>query len=150
MLIDVHSHYMPQALSRALERRAKPPRIFQSDGRPVIEYGAGSKTALTPIFFEPGLILERMDDARIDHAVLSVTIPGVDWLDAAEAEEVADASNQETAALVAQYPDRFSGLATVPLQSPERATSARRTARRSLTRMRRGYSGSRFQRGGVG
>lgn len=121
MLIDVHSHYLPKALARALELRTDPPRIFKHDGKSVIEYGAGSVTTLTPVFFEPELILERMDAAGIDHAVLSVTIPGVDWLEDEHGGEVADAANAETAAIVARYPDRFSGLATVPLQAPERA-----------------------------
>jgi len=121
VLIDVHSHYMPMALLRALERRHAAPRVIQREGRPFIEYGPGSAVALTPVFYEPRLILERMDESGIDHAVLSVTMPGVDWLDLDQAEEVADAANGETAAIVAANPDRLSGLATVPLQAPDAA-----------------------------
>ena len=128
MLIDVHSHYMPRAVARALEQRDEAPRIFKRDGKPFIEYGEGSAAPLAPVFFEPELILERMDEAGIDHAVLSVTIPGVDWLGAEHGEEVAQAANEETAAIVARYPDRFSGLATVPLQAPERAVKVLRQA----------------------
>ena len=123
MLIDVHSHYLPKELARALERRAVPPRITTRAGQVFIEYGEGSTTPLLPVFTEPELILEGMDAARIDHAVLSVTIPGVDWLDPDDGEEVADAANYETASIVAKYADRFSGLATVPLQDPERAVA---------------------------
>jgi predicted TIM-barrel fold metal-dependent hydrolase len=83
---------------------------------------------LTPVFFDPDLIIARMDEAAVDHALLSVTIPGVDWLDAEDGEEVADASNRETAAIVARHPDRFSGLATVPLQAPDRAAAVLRRA----------------------
>ena len=128
MLIDVHSHYMPKAVARALEGRADAPRIFKREGKSLIEYGERSVAPLTPVFSEPELILERMDEAGIDHAVLSVTIPGVDWLEAQHGEEVAQAANEETAAIVARYPDRFSGLATVPLQAPERAASVLRQA----------------------
>ena len=128
MLIDVHSHYMPKELSRALEKRVEAPRIFRREGKSFIEYGAGSITQLTPVFFEPEQILERMDEAGIDHAVLSVTIPGVDWLREEDGEEVAEAANHETAAIVARHPDRFSGLATVPLQAPERAAAVLRRA----------------------
>jgi predicted TIM-barrel fold metal-dependent hydrolase len=128
VLIDVHSHYMPKALARALEQRADTPRIFEREGKMLIEYGERSIAPLTPVFFEPGLILEQMDRAAIDHAVLSVSIPGVDWLEAEHAEEVAEAANEETAAIVARYPDRFSGLATVPLQAPERAVQVLRHA----------------------
>lgn len=128
MLIDVHSHYMPKGLARALERRVDTPRIVKRDGRSLIEYGAGSVTPLTPVFFEPEQIIARMDEARIDHAVLSVTIPGVDWLAAEDGEEVANESNRETAAIVARHPDRFSGLATVPMQAPQRAAEVLRNA----------------------
>lgn len=123
MLIDVHSHYMPKALAQALKDRSEAPRIFEHEGRTMIEYGERSIAPLTPVFFEPELILEQMDRAGIDHAVLSVSIPGVDWLAPEHGEEVAQAANEETAAIVARYPDRFSGLATVPLQAGERAAA---------------------------
>jgi aminocarboxymuconate-semialdehyde decarboxylase len=128
VLIDVHSHYMPAALARALEKRRHMPRIVHEEGASVIEYGEGSRTILAPVFSDPEQILHRMDEAGIDHAVLSVTIPGVDWLDHEHGEEVADAANRETAELVARHPDRFSGLATVPLQAPERAVGVLRRA----------------------
>jgi predicted TIM-barrel fold metal-dependent hydrolase len=128
MLIDVHSHYLPKELARALEKRVSPPRIVHDQGSSFIEYGEGSKTPLTPVFSDPDQILERMDEAGIDHAVLSVTIPGVDWLGDEDAEQVAEASNQETAAIVSRHPDRFSGLATVPLQAAERAAAVLRRA----------------------
>jgi len=126
LLIDVHSHYMPKAVARALEQRAETPRIFKRDGKMLIEYGERSVAPLAPVFFEPELILEQMHGAGIDHAVLSVSIPGVDWLGAEHGEDVAEAANEETASIVGRYPDRFSGLATVPLQAPERAAEVLR------------------------
>jgi aminocarboxymuconate-semialdehyde decarboxylase len=121
LLIDVHSHYMPRALERALVKREVAPRIMKRDGVPYVLYGEGSGTPLKREFLEPDLILEGMEQAHINHAVLSVTIPGVDWLEPAEAEAVAGEANEQTAAIVQQHPDRFSGLATVPMQSPERS-----------------------------
>ena len=100
MLIDIHSHYMPKELARALERRSEAPRIFRRDGKPVVEYGAGSVTPLTPVFSDPEQIIERMNEAGIDHAVLSVTIPGVDWLDADAGQEVADASAHQVGGVI--------------------------------------------------
>ena len=124
MLIDVHSHYLPRALAAALEKRRVAPRI--RDG--YIEYGEGSGTPLSSGFTDIDVIVQRMDEARIDHAVLSVTIPGVDWLDAEEAAGVARACNDETAATVAAHRARFTGLATVPLQSPAAAVDELRRA----------------------
>jgi predicted TIM-barrel fold metal-dependent hydrolase len=128
MLIDMHCHYMPTVLMRALERRKTAPRIADREGRPFIEYGPRSAFLITPEFHTAELILERMEAAGVDHSILSVTIPGVDWFDPAEAEAIADACNDETAAIVARHPDRFSGLATVPLQSPDRAAAVLRRA----------------------
>ena len=124
MLVDVHSHYLPRALAAALEKRTSTPRIREG----FIEYGPGSGTPLSPGFTDLDLILERMDEARIDHAVLSVTIPGVDWLDEDEAVAVAAACNDETAAIVSGNGRRLSGLATVPLQSPAKAVGELRRA----------------------
>jgi predicted TIM-barrel fold metal-dependent hydrolase len=123
LLIDVHTHYMPRSLERALVAREIAPRIIKRDGVPYVQYGEGAGTPLKTEFIDADLILERMDEAGIDHAVLSVTIPGVDWLEASQAEAVADEANGETAAIVARHPDRFSGLATAPLQAPERAAN---------------------------
>ncbi len=123
MLIDVHSHYLPAALVAALERRTAAPRIYKEGGRQLIEYGPGSGAPLSSAFFDPDEILARMDDACIDHTVLSVSIPGVDWLDAQEAVAVAAACNDETIEIVARHPRRFSGLATVPMQSPDQAVA---------------------------
>lgn len=112
---------MPRALERALDRREHAPRIFARERARIIEYGAGSTTPLTPAFTDVDEILSRMNDAGIDHAVLTTTIPGVDWFAPEEGEEVAMAANEETAGVVGKHPDRFSGLATVPLQAPGRA-----------------------------
>ena len=128
MLIDVHSHYLPRALAAALRRRETAPRIFTEGGGDVIEYGPGSRTPLSAAFTDVAVILERMDEARIDHAVLSVTIPGVDWFGDDEAARVAEECNDETASIVSAHPGRFSGLATVPLQSPARAVDVLRRA----------------------
>ena len=128
MVIDVHSHYLPRALASALAARTTAPLIRSSGEGTFIEYGPGSGTPLSPGFTDVDVILERMDEARIDHAVLSVTIPGVDWLAEEEAVAVAAACNDETAGIVARHRTRFSGLATVPLQSPARAVDELRRA----------------------
>lgn len=124
----MHLHYLPRALEAALGRREASPRVTDRQGKPFIEYGPRSAVALTPAFNDIKFILERMDEAGIDHSVLSVTIPGVDWLDPDEAQQVADASNQETADIAARHPARFSGLAVVPLQAPDRAVRVLRRA----------------------
>jgi aminocarboxymuconate-semialdehyde decarboxylase len=128
MLIDMHCHYLPQALLRPLRRRGSTPRAVDQEGKTVIEYGPRSAVPLHPGFTDVDVILEGMAQAGIDHSVLSVTIPGVDWFDHDEAIAIADECNRETADLCRMHADRLSGLATVPLQYPDEAGDVLRRA----------------------
>jgi len=59
-----------------------------------------------------------MDAAGIDVQVLSLTAPGVDQLDAAEAVKLAHDTNDILADAVRRHPRRFAGFATLPTASP--------------------------------
>jgi len=65
--------------------------------------------------------LDAMDEAGIDVAVLSLTTPGVQNLDAEVAVDLAQSSNDHLAAAVHTAPERFQGFATLPTPSPDRA-----------------------------
>jgi len=65
--------------------------------------------------------LASMDEAGIDVAVLSLTTPGVQNLDAEVAVDLARSSNDHLAAAVQTMPEGFQGFATLPTPSPERA-----------------------------
>ncbi|GGM39764.1 amidohydrolase [Longimycelium tulufanense] len=68
--------------------------------------------------------IARMGHAGIDVAILSLTSPGVQALrDPAEAVSIAGAVNDFLADVVAKFPDRFAGFATLPLQDPEAAAA---------------------------
>ncbi len=87
-----------------------------------------ARAGLTPKFYRP--VLERLaefDDIRlsemdrggIDHAILSLTSPGIQAItDTAEARFEARKANDFLAQQVARHPDRYSGLAAVALQDP--------------------------------
>lgn len=128
MIIDMHCHYLPQALLSALKKRGSAPRVTDRNGTTVVEYGERSAVPLSPAFTEVEIILREMEEAGVDHSVLSVTIPGVDWFGPGDAGELADHCNRETAEICRQHPDRLSGLATVPLQFPDEAVDVLRRA----------------------
>ena len=65
--------------------------------------------------------LAAMDDAGIDVAVLSLTTPGVQNLDPANAERLARSSNDWLAAAVRSQPERLAGFATLATPSPNDA-----------------------------
>src|SRR5581483_8348731 len=121
--VDVHTHYLPPALVRALERRTELPRMTEGPGGRQIEYGQGNIHPYLPNMGDIELRLREMDEQDIDLAVLSINIPGVDWFPVSDGPAVAREVNDELADLVEQYPDRFVALATLPMQAPEAAAA---------------------------
>ena len=67
--------------------------------------------------------LAEMDDAGIGVAVLSLTSPGVEQLDAAEAVALAREANDALAGAVRRHPGRFAGFAALPTPAPEAAAA---------------------------
>jgi 2,3-dihydroxybenzoate decarboxylase len=65
--------------------------------------------------------LQEMDEAGIDMQVLSISAPGTHKLDAATAVRMARHANDYLHAAVRATPDRFAGLAAIPIQDPQAA-----------------------------
>jgi uncharacterized protein len=65
--------------------------------------------------------IAAMDAAGIDMQVLSLTSPGVEQLEAAEAVAFARETNDLLAEAVRRHPDRFAGFAALPTADPEAA-----------------------------
>lgn len=65
--------------------------------------------------------IAEMDKAGIDVQVLSLTAPGVEQLDSADAITLARESNDFLAAAIAKNPTRFAGFAALPTSTPDRA-----------------------------
>jgi uncharacterized protein len=62
--------------------------------------------------------LRHMDESGVDVQVISLTTPGVQNLDAANAVSIAQQANDLIAQTVRSHPDRFEGFATLPTSSP--------------------------------
>jgi hypothetical protein len=67
--------------------------------------------------------IAAMDTARIDMQVLSLTSPGTEQLDPAEAVALARESNDALAAAVKKNPKRFAGFAALPTMVPDKAAT---------------------------
>jgi uncharacterized protein len=65
--------------------------------------------------------IAEMDAAGIDVQVLSLTSPGAEQLEAAEAISLARDANDFLAEAVAKNPVRFAGFATLPVADPDKA-----------------------------
>jgi uncharacterized protein len=67
--------------------------------------------------------IAEMDAAGIDVQILSLTSPGTEQLEAADAVSLARDANDFLAAAVAKNPARFAGFATLPTASPDEAAA---------------------------
>jgi len=134
--IDVHAHVLTEETIGLLRRELPAIGLRLS---PIDDESAVLEVAGTPYrpFPRGGWDLERrfrdMDAANFTMQVLSVT-PQTFLYGQAPALAVASAriQNEQIAKLVTRHPDRFLGLATLPMQAPEKAAEELTFAMRKL------------------
>lgn len=125
--IDTHAHVLTEE-TMALLRQAAPkvgPKMTPIDAESALLDVAG--VAYKP-FPRGGWDVERrlqdMDAAGVDMQVLSVTPQTFLFnQEAALTNETSIIQNDQIAKLVKQHPDRFMGIATLPMQAPELAAA---------------------------
>ncbi len=135
--IDLETHFITQEWIDALLDRDGYPRLTHDElsDRWRLHYHAD--------VFEPFGVRERlldvgdgrialMDAAGVDVAVLSLTSPGCEQLDAAVGSRVAAAANDALAAAIARHPQRLRGFAAVCTQDVAGAVAELERAVREL------------------
>jgi aminocarboxymuconate-semialdehyde decarboxylase len=118
--IDIHAHLMPQSLWKAVDAgqawhgfRLEPGRglgaVVRADKRVGVQ---------TPkLRFTPEERLKDMDEQGVDIQVVSIHTPLFSYdVDSAQGQQLAREVNDEIAAMTRQWPQRFAGLATLPVQ----------------------------------
>lgn len=122
-LIDVHTHILSKAYTDLLEKHG-PPRYGltrdSEDSVIITRKGARFMTFTAPMF-DPEIRLEAMDEAGVSVELLSYTCPNCYWAEGEMAGTVARVMNDELAAVCARWPERFKGLASIPLQNADMA-----------------------------
>jgi aminocarboxymuconate-semialdehyde decarboxylase len=121
-LVDVHTHFFPEPLFRAMEVRREPPCLYRESGTTFVRIGAGRQYPLTAQMRNVDAKLEEMMRGGIGHSVLSVNMPAVDGLGELSV-TVAREVNDAMAATASHDPDRLSWMATVPMECPEAASA---------------------------
>jgi len=124
--IDVHWHYIPESYIDAV-RRGNGPSYERTEtddaGREWIAFGP-MRHPLVPEMYLPEAQLAEMTRRRIDIAAVSPSPTLFQYdLDPDDGLALHRTANDAIADLVAAYPRRFVGLATVPLQDPGVAIS---------------------------
>jgi predicted TIM-barrel fold metal-dependent hydrolase len=123
MKIDYEAHFLSPGYVKRLYERTGYPRMTD-DGSPEsrrMHYSDDSYEPFGPTLFNRlsdigAGRLDMMDQFGVDVQVLSLSAPGVEPFEAAEAVPAAIESNNELAEAIARYPDRFKGYAALPIR----------------------------------
>jgi len=119
---DLHTHYYPPIY---FEKIRDLPSEFSFDkspsGQTIIKYRGARFFGVTPPMTDVARRLEDMDRVGIDVEVISLSTPNVFFADAEHQLEIARIVNDAYAELIARYPARFKGFASIPMDAPEAA-----------------------------
>ena len=127
-VVTLEEHFtVPSLVQRYISREA------------IARRGFGPRTVLpgrtNPLELAPEIGARRlasMDEAGITVQVLSTTGPGADLVDGAEGVALARETNDALAEAIARHPDRFAGLAHLPMRDPDAAATELARAVRNL------------------
>ncbi len=119
--IDIHAHYFPEAYLNLIAEEGRPfgASFDASDpGGPVVKVGTMRAGPLERKFTDLELRRADMDRQSVQLQALSLTQPMVYWAGDALSMRLSTAFNDALASAHEAYPDRFVGLATLPMHAP--------------------------------
>ena len=132
-VIDVQAHVLPRVYLERLDGRSDFPRVERDADRYWMFSGPGLRTPVSPAMIDLDVRLADMDAAGVDVELLSTTLPGAEmFVDANFGISLAQAANDELARIVSDHPDRFLGMAALPLQAPSAARAELQRAAQQL------------------
>ena len=122
--IDIHHHFVPQQLLEETRRHGKAlgVDVTESQGRYALSFAGGKPHGLQPGLLDIHRRIEIMDRGEIGMATLEANTNSLGYrLNAEQGQAWAKLYNDCVNHFVRQQPDRFVGMAIVPLQDPGRA-----------------------------
>jgi len=132
MIIDFHNHFYPPELIAAIKKGPSNYRVTTDpEGNPVL-HSPGDRNYIVPghrdIDFRKGVL----DEAGVDMQVLTLTTPGTSFESPDRAVVLSRVVNDALARIVGDRGDRFTALATLPLNNPEASAKELDYAAREL------------------
>ena len=116
-VIDYQCHWYPESFFELVKGRARYPRVEFVDGKWKFDADDGIGWSFTPEYLSLENYFARLDAANIDIGVSSPNMVGdVTRLELSEAREITGLLNAETARVQREHPQRFIGLAMLPMQ----------------------------------
>jgi len=122
--IDIHAHFFPEAYLKLIAEEGGrfELRLSRSAPKaPVIQIGPLRVGPLRSAFSDLDVRRKEMDRQGVRVHALSLTYPMVYWADGDLGLRLARAMNDALAQAHTAFPDRFVGLATLPMQEPKLA-----------------------------
>ncbi len=125
--IDIHHHYFPPELIKEVKQHSKALGIenLPSKGSALsLSFGKGNRTGVDPEIMDVDKRLEMMSEGKLAIAAIEAQPSAQGYLlDGKHGETWSRLYNEGMHSLAKRYPQRFIGMATVPLQDPARAAS---------------------------
>jgi len=117
-IIDIHAHFYPQSYLKILAEEGESfgIKLDQTHPKETVIDIKGSRLSLGPAFTDLDLRLKEMKRQRVDIHALSLTRPMVYWADPELGLKLSQAMNDAIAEAHTAFPDRFVGLAVLPMQ----------------------------------
>ena len=121
MIIDVHNHYYPPAFLDALRQGESIVRVTTDrEGNPVL-HSPGDVNIAVRGHRDIAYRREVLDREGIDRQLITLTTPGTLLESPARSAELARLVNDAFAEVMEEHGDRFTALATLPLNHPDAA-----------------------------
>jgi aminocarboxymuconate-semialdehyde decarboxylase len=142
--IDIHHHYVPSGLLEETKKRGKQlgVELIEKDGQKSLSFAGGPPFVCQADLSAVDERLKMMQESRLAVAALEAHTATLGYrLTGEQGENWCRVYNEGINDLIKRYPDRFVGMASVPLQDPTRAAKVLENAIRDL-KFRGGYIGT--------
>jgi aminocarboxymuconate-semialdehyde decarboxylase len=119
---DLHTHFYTEEFFQTIRDLPSEFSFGTSpSGQTIITYRGARFFGVTPAMTDVSKRLEDMDRAGIDVEVVSLSTPNVFFTGGEHQPQVARMINDSYAELIAAYPKRFKGFASMPMDAPDAA-----------------------------
>jgi aminocarboxymuconate-semialdehyde decarboxylase len=122
MKFDLHTHFYTEEYFQTIRDLPSEFSFGRSpSGQTIITHRGARFFGLTPAMTDVSKRLEDMDRTGIDLEVVSLSTPNIFFTGAEHQPQVARMINDSYADLIARYPKRFKGFASIPMDAPDAA-----------------------------
>ncbi len=125
MIIDVHTHFLSRDCWDAIDKNGRhysPTIVTSPEGEELMVVKGINRGPIARQMWDPEKRIKDMDAAGVDIQLLSASPPLIYYdLDAEACLWFSRLQNDGIARTAKEFPDRFRGIATVPLQDTEKA-----------------------------